>query len=369
MHGQKLAGLWELVKIAKAGEKQEPWMLFKKRDGWAQPIAEYDVVSALPDSVVKSPLGLAEAREPRRSPRTAAPADEGPIDVAQLDGAVLSKLPTKLAPSWRPWPRDRRREATGFFEIKLDGYRLMARVEAETPKLITRGGHDWTAKMRPLANALTALGLDSAWLDGEAVVLGENGLPDFGALQNAFDASKSKTITYFVFDIPFFGGYDLRAVPLHRRRALLKQVVAADSSDLIRFSDDFPSDAASVVQSACALKLEGIIAKRRDSTYASGTRSDTWLKLKCGERQEFVVIGFNNRTGGAGEVGALLLGYHDRRRQAALRRKRRHRLEREDLLAVQQRAGLRDVIDVCRRSDHGVHQSRFRVHADVRFHA
>ena len=165
--------------------------------------------------------------------------------------------------------------------------------------------------MRPLAKALATLSLDSAWLDGEAVVLGENGLPDFGALQNAFDASRSTTITYFVFDIPFFGGYDLRAVPLHRRRAMLKQIVAADSSDLIRFSDDFPGDAASVVQSACALKLEGIIAKRRDSTYASGTRSDTWLKLKCGERQEFVVIGFNSRSGGAGEVGALLLGYHD----------------------------------------------------------
>ena len=118
------------------------------------------------------------------------------------------------------------------------------------------------------------------------------------------------SISYFVFDIPFFAGYDLRAVPLYRRRQLLKQVLATATGERVRFSDDFQADAASIMQSACSLKLEGIIAKRRESSYDAGARSDTWLKLKCGERQEFVIVGFTARSGGTGEVGGLLLGYH-----------------------------------------------------------
>jgi bifunctional non-homologous end joining protein LigD len=113
-----------------------------------------------------------------------------------------------------------------------------------------------------------------------------------------------------VFDAPFLDGHDLRGVPLHARRALLKQVIAAHAGDKVRFSDDFPANAAQVLETACRMKLEGVIAKRRDGLYTSA-RSTDWLKLKCQARQEFVIGGFSDRSDNPQAVGALMLGYHD----------------------------------------------------------
>ncbi|MBC7666316.1 MAG: DNA ligase D [Caulobacter sp.] len=165
--------------------------------------------------------------------------------------------------------------------------------------------------MQPLADELATLGIDSGWLDGEAVVLDADGLPHFNLLQNALDSKRSsEAIVYYVFDAPFLNGQDLREVPLHARRALLKQVIGAHSGDRVRFSDDFPADAAKVLETACSLKLEGVIAKRRDGFYTS-SRSTDWLKLKCQARQEFVIGGFSDRSDNAKAVGALMLGYYD----------------------------------------------------------
>jgi bifunctional non-homologous end joining protein LigD len=152
--------------------------------------------------------------------------------------------------------------------------------------------------------------VESGWLDGEIVVLNDAGIPDFNSLQNAFDASKTERIRYFLFDAPFFEGYDLRKVALLGRRALLKRLLDANGSERVRFSEDFSADAASVMDTACRLKLEGVIAKRKDAPYQS-QRTETWLKLKCGQRQEFVIGGYTDRTGSAAEVGSLLLGVHD----------------------------------------------------------
>jgi bifunctional non-homologous end joining protein LigD len=307
LHGEKLAGLWELVRIRKPEDKQDPWMLFKKRDEWVRPLEEYDVITALPDSVVARPLGLLEEREGRWAP--APPAAQAGESTA-LVGAVKAKLPSKLAPQKATLVKGLPPPGDWIYEIKFDGYRLMARIEEGQVRLITSGGHDWTHKMEPLAREIESLGLDSGWLDGEAVVIDEDGRTDFNALQNAFDASRTETISYFLFDVPFLGGYDLRAAPLHARRQLLQQLLEGKTSDRLRFSEEFPADARSVVSAACRLKLEGVIAKRRDAPYSS-SRTETWLKLKCGERQEFVVIGYTDRSASPGEVGSLLLGYHE----------------------------------------------------------
>ncbi len=164
--------------------------------------------------------------------------------------------------------------------------------------------------MKPLAKAVEALGFDSAWLDGEIVVLDDEGKPNFNALQNAFDASRTDAISYFLFDLPYFEGHDLRKVPLYARRALLRQLVDERGSDGIRFSADFAADPASLLQSAAALNMEGIIAKRVDAHYVEG-RSEAWLKLKTADRQEFVIGGFIDREGSSSEVGTLVLGYYD----------------------------------------------------------
>ena len=318
LHGQKLAGLWELVKIAKPGERQEPWLLFKKHDEWERPHADYDVVGERPDSVIAHPLKpldaapAAKAAAPARKTK-AAKAAAPAVDPASLEGARKAALPETLSPQLATLAKSPPTHGDWLYEIKFDGYRLLTRIARGKATIFTRGGHDWTHKMQPLADELATLGLASGWLDGEAVVLDADGLPHFNLLQNALDSKRgSEALVYYVFDAPFLDGQDLREVPLHARRALLKQVIAAHAGDRVRFSDDFPADASQVLETACSLKLEGVIAKRRDGFYTS-SRSTDWLKLKCQARQEFVIGGFSDRSDNAKAVGALMLGYHDDR--------------------------------------------------------
>ncbi len=310
LHGEKLAGLWELVRIAKPGDKQDPWLLFKKHDAWERARADYDVVGALPDSVIAKPLGLVEAREPKAAATAAGPTPVATRARHELAGAVKAALPEKLQPQLATLSKVMPPAGEWLYEIKFDGYRLMARIERGKVRFITRGGHDWTAKLKSLAHEVESLGVTSGWLDGEVVVLDRQGVPSFNALQNAFDAQGTEAISYFLFDAPFFEGYDLRKVPLAARRVLLKQLLDAKGTPRVRFSEDFVADARSVLQTACTMKLEGIMAKRKDAPYVSA-RTETWLKLKCLERQEFIIVGFTDRQGAKGEVGGLLLGYHE----------------------------------------------------------
>ena len=312
LHGEKLAGLWELIRIKKPGDKQDPWLLFKKRDEWARPAAEYDVIAALPDSVIEKPLGPVEQREPRGAAVAAEPSttESAPVAHADLPGAVKAKLPDKLSPQLATLVRGFPAGGDWLYELKLDGYRLLARIDKGSVKLYTRRGNDWTDKMKPLAEAFEAMGVQSAWIDGEIVVLNGHGTPDFNALQNAFDTSRTKSIVFFAFDVPYLDGYDLRKVELRSRRAVLRPLIEAQGSEQLRFSEDFKADPASILRSACEMKLEGIIAKRADAPYVS-QRTESWLKIKCQARQEFVIAGYTDRTGSTTEVGSLVLAYHD----------------------------------------------------------
>ena len=202
LHGQKLAGLWELVKIAKGGEKQEPWILFKKRDALARPKADYDVVSALPDSLIARPLRRAPS-EPRGAVAPGATARRARSSHASVPGAVKAPLPARISPQLATLATGVPAAGQWLYEIKFDGYRIMTRLENGKAALVTRGGHDWSARMPSLVRELEGLGLKSSWLDGEIVVLDEKGLPSFNALQKAFDRGAGDAqIVYFVFDVP-----------------------------------------------------------------------------------------------------------------------------------------------------------------------
>jgi bifunctional non-homologous end joining protein LigD len=304
LQGQKLQGLWELVKIAKGGERQEPWILFKKKDAFAKPHAEYDVVMALPDSVIAKPLK-------KKAPAAAKSAQKRKTPVDPLAAARKASVPLTIKPQLATLAAGIPSSGEWLYEIKFDGYRIMARIDQGKVALITRGGHDWAGKMPGLVAELEELGLNASYLDGEIVVLGANGAPDFNALQNAFDRRQgAERIVYFVFDAPFFEGADLRDVPLKDRRALLKDFFEERASEHVRFSADFEADPSSILRSACQMQLEGVIAKRADAPYVS-RRSETWLKLKCKLRQEFVVCGYTDRTDNNAQVGSLLLGVHD----------------------------------------------------------
>ncbi|SAL88430.1 ATP dependent DNA ligase [Caballeronia arvi] len=196
------------------------------------------------------------------------------------------------------------------YEIKFDGYRMLARIELGDVRLITRNGHDWTERMPRLRDALAGLSVNSAWIDGEAVVLDASGKPDFNALQNAFDRRSTADIVLYVFDLLWVNGSDIREQPLRSRRALLHELMRSVASPLLRYSDDFAEDPASLIASACKIKLEGIIGKRADAPYRSG-RSNDWVKLKCNLRQEFVIGGFSRVKGAKTGVRSLLLGVYE----------------------------------------------------------
>ncbi|MEJ7805764.1 MAG: ATP-dependent DNA ligase, partial [Telluria sp.] len=170
-----------------------------------------------------------------------------------------------------------------IFEIKFDGYRMLARVEGEDIKLFTRNGNDWTRKLGALHKQLQQEKLPDGWYDGEIVVHDEKGRPNFGMLQLAFDGSDTADIVFFIFDAPYLNGYDLREVPLDERRPLLKAALGKNTGGALRFSEEFGTDPDQLVSAACKLGLEGVIGKRRSSRYVT-RRSPDWIKLKCGQR-------------------------------------------------------------------------------------
>jgi bifunctional non-homologous end joining protein LigD len=310
LHGHKLQGGWALVRMhGRESERQEPWLLIKERDDHARPVSEYSVVDEEPDSVLAPPAVPAPAAG-RRAAKAPALRARPAKAAAPPEGAAPAKLPLTLAPQLatlvdRAPPGDE-----WLYEIKFDGYRLLARIEGGDVRLYTRNGNDWTSKLKGLAEALAALALPPCWLDGEIVVPGPHGAPDFNALQNAFDSSRTDRVRLCLFDAPFFDGRDLRQMPLVERRALLRRVLQAPHDERIAFSDDFRARPEEILANACRMRLEGVIGKRRDAPYVSG-RSKSWIKLKCTHRQEFVVVGWTDPEGARVGLGALLLGFHE----------------------------------------------------------
>ena len=194
LEGEKLAGSWNLVRTQMDGKKEQ-WFLIKSRDEAAREESEYDIVTAEPDSVLSDrTLVRARARRPawpkprlrqsRHPPRSGhRPGERQRSRSRGGSGRATGAFQTAAGhPGRYGTGRDWR------YEIKFDGYRMLARIDAGEVRLFTRNGHDWTAKMPQQAAALAGLGLESGWLDGEVVVPNEEGTPDFQALQNAFEA-------------------------------------------------------------------------------------------------------------------------------------------------------------------------------------
>lgn len=311
LKGEKLGGVWNLVKTHIAG-KQEQWFLIKHQDEFARPETEYDVVKTEPHSVLSERSIVAKKRGGKAAspkPVEKVPAPRSKPGKAVLDGAQSADLPESIKPELATLVESAP-EGDWRYEIKFDGYRVMARIDDGKVQLFTRNGHDWTHKLPRQAEALASLGLESGWLDGEMVVANDDGVPDFQALQNAFEANRSGHIVYYLFDMPFLNGMDLRDVPVEQRRAALAKVLERSEDEVLRFSEDFGEEPDALLNSACQMKMEGLIGKRVGSPYVS-RRSNDWIKLKCKRRQEFVVVGFTEPKGARSKFGALLLGLHD----------------------------------------------------------
>ena len=315
--GERLKGRWHLVRMRpRPGEKKEQWLLIKARDEYARDAGRPEIVeeattSFLTGRTVEDLAGEAEP-EPSHGERAAPrkPSSEIP-DPKRLSGAKKSSFPEFVEPSLAQLSDAPPRGKDWLHEIKFDGYRVEARIEGRSIKLLTRKGLDWTDRFRSLASSLKKLQLDSALIDGEVIVETQSGVPSFSELQQALSAGKEDGLVYCVFDLLYCNGIDLRNVALIERKALLERIVASlAGAGNIRFSQHLEGDGAQMLEHACRMGLEGIVSKRRNEPYRSG-RGEHWLKSKCVERQEFVLLGYVPSTVTKAAVGSLIVGYYE----------------------------------------------------------
>ena len=304
LHGEKLKGEWALVRMGgKAGEGGKNWLLIKSRDKFAS--TTRDILQESPRSV-KSKKTLERIGKERQDVWS----DEAK-ETSKLENAKKSAMPTSLSPQLAVLAEHPPVGDQWIHEVKFDGYRVLAFIKAGHVKLLTRRGLDWTAKFAGIARALEKLKADSAIIDGEAVVLDGEGRSDFQALQSSMKDGGGVSPVYFAFDLLFSDGVDLRGVPLIERKERLEKLLKQSRlRPRINFSDHVQGEGEGVIQKACGMGLEGIVSKKIDSSYVS-RREPTWVKSKCGNRQEFIIIGYTDPQGSRTGFGSLLLGYHD----------------------------------------------------------
>ncbi|NOJ40689.1 non-homologous end-joining DNA ligase [Bradyrhizobium australiense] len=172
-------------------------------------------------------------------------------------------------------------------EIKFDGYRVQVHLANGVIKIFTRRGNDWTRRLRKIADDAWHVAAGSAIIDGEVVVPSKDGTTDFSVLQNEL-RGKSNRIVLVAFDLLYLNGYDLRTLPLHQRKALLRKTIDGTA---VQFSESFEIDGSEMYAHACKVGLEGVVSKVRDSRYVSGRIND-WVKKTCAQRETLTIAGF-----------------------------------------------------------------------------
>ncbi|MFQ5551161.1 MAG: non-homologous end-joining DNA ligase, partial [Gemmatimonadales bacterium] len=203
------------------------------------------------------------------------------------------------------------------FEIKYDGYRLLAGKRAGTTFLTSRAGNDFTRTFPDVAKAIDKLPYDGFIVDGEVVVHDDSGIPDFQRLQKRGRLTKTLEIaraagalpaTLYVFDLLSFDDFDVRKLPLTKRKEVLRLLLPTVGP--LRYSEHIAREGEAVFEQVNKLRLEGVVAKKADSPYRSG-RSDDWLKIRAERTDDFVIVGFTEPKASRGGFGALHLAQYD----------------------------------------------------------
>ena len=298
---------------------KENWLLIKEKDAESRRGTQSRVTDRLTSSVASGrsleeiASGNHAVWHSNRSSTAATPkrAASRPVRKIPAAGARKTAQEEWIVPQLATLVTASPEGENWVHELKYDGYRILCRLKDGQVKLLTRNGHDWTAKLPHIAAAMTELSAETAWFDGEVVALSPDGRISFQVLQNAFDAHSDSNLLYYVFDLLYLNGYDLREVPLLERKRLLSALLKdRPSSSLIQYSDHISGRGDVAFAEACRSGMEGLIAKRADAPYLSG-RNRNWVKVKCGQRQEFVIGGFTDPSGSRSAFGALLLGVYD----------------------------------------------------------
>lgn len=297
LRGFKLRGLWTLVRT------RENWLLIKERDDWARAQG----TESYPTDSVLSGLTVDEL---------AAGADPTGAVSAELHrlGAPERAVRARDVKVMLAVPRERPFSQAGWvFEVKYDGYRLVAGKEGEQVVLLSRNGNDLSGAFPEIARAVRALPFERLVLDGEVVVHDESGLPSFERLQRRGRLTRRPAIeraavelpaTLYVIDLLGFAGYDVRPLALVDRKRLLAGLLP--SVGVLRYSEHIAGHGERLYEQICALGLEGMVGKAADSRYRGG-RSREWVKIKAEQTDDFVVVGFTVPKGSRSGFGALHL--------------------------------------------------------------
>ncbi|WP_420634506.1 DNA ligase D [Candidatus Palauibacter sp.] len=308
LRGHKLRGVWTLVRLAK-GETGNEWLLIREKRG-GHPILPD---GSMPETSILS--GLTVGQMARREGGWYPGADqaaavaragalEGPVEPSDIEFMLATPREEPFDdPAWQ-------------FELKLDGYRMLAAARGGRATLLTRNGHDALASFPEVARSLRKLPFEQVVLDGEVVVHDATGYPSFQKLQTRARLSKPLDVhrasfvtpaSFYAFDLLAFDGRDLRDLPLSERRRLLRDVVP--EAGPIRFSEHFDECGTALFHQVQEMGLEGIMAKRADSRYVGG-RSSGWRKIHAARESHFVIVGFTNPGGSRTGFGALHVGVY-----------------------------------------------------------
>lgn len=316
LFGERLRGRWHLVRSSKPS-RQPTWFLFHDKDAFAGDIEADDLLDAKMVASTKAAAGksggakeVAEklAKTRRKKPPTvkAAKHKEAVKLAAAAEGARKATITGEFfEPELAKLREDPPKGDAWLHEVKWDGYRILATVAGGEVKLWSRNALPWGDKIPDIRQAVEALGLTSARLDGELIALTSEGHPDFNGLQKTLSGEANATLAYMLFDVPHLEGWDLSRAPLTARKAVL-QALLKDAPGHLSYSSHVVGNGDEVFAMASQQKLEGIMCKRANSAYHGG-RGDDWLKVKRLDADEFAVVGYTAAKGGRKGFGALLL--------------------------------------------------------------
>jgi bifunctional non-homologous end joining protein LigD len=305
LHGHKLHGRWTLVKTKQAPNS---WLLIKERDGFMDPEGGTD---SYPDDSIYSGLTVDDFQHAdERAETLAVRVEEGGAKKAEVRaGDVDLMLATARE---EPFSKE-----GWVFELKYDGYRLLAERVAREPFLRSRAGHDFTHTFPEIARAVRGLPFEGLVLDGEVVVHDAEGLPSFSKLQrrgrilkrlDALKASVELPAIYYAFDLLAVEGLDVRKLPLLERKKILREVLPTVGP--IRYSDHIPVAGEAMFEQVTGMRLEGIVAKKADAPYRGG-RSSHWVKVRTVRVGDFVAVGWTDPKGSRTGFGSLHVAQHD----------------------------------------------------------
>ncbi len=297
LSGQKLRGAWHLIRTHRK-VRQPEWLLIKGEDRYAAATEADDLVDANPEPV------RAKSTKPGKSEKVSV--RRIAEKVASLAGAKKARMASgAFAPQLARLADAPPAGTDWLHEVKWDGYRLLATIHDGQPTLWSRNALEWTSRLPDLVRALTELGLDTAQLDGELIVL-RDGRSDFNALQAVLSGASSKPLTYVLFDVIHLQGYTLAKCPLVERKEMLRTILKPAKSPRLMFSDHHAGEGDAVFEQAVAHGLEGIMSKRAAAPYRAG-RGDDWLKVKQALSDEFAIVGYTPPKGSRTGFGSLLL--------------------------------------------------------------